>query len=82
MNYIVKEINEAASMQPTQPEKKYELFNSETVKDVNGKDVTIPKSIGWYSVTRLENEKLRLQEQIAEIENKLSAINALIIPVV
>jgi len=76
MNYIVKEMDNSAEMRPVQPEKKYELLSTETVKDVNNKDVTIPKSLGWFSVTSLELEKTRLTEMIAEIDAKLSAISA------
>lgn len=55
---------------------RYELFTPETVKDVNDEDVTIPKSIGFYSLSELNAEKARLETMLASIEEKITAIQA------
>jgi len=55
----------------------YELFTEETVKDINDVEVTIPRSIGQYSLAQLQSEKVSLQNQIASIDEKISAIESL-----
>ena len=56
---------------------RYELFTTTTVKDVNGKDVTIPQSIGTYTIAELENQKLSYTNEIAKIDEKIAAIELL-----
>jgi len=53
------------------------LFITTTVKDVNGKDVTIPQSIGTYSALDLENQKNSYLAEIAKIDEKISAIETI-----
>ena len=72
MNYIAKKQNQEQAASEY-----YELFTTETTQDVNGNEVVIPRSIGHYSVAQLESEKASYQNQIAEIDNKISAIEAL-----
>ena len=55
----------------------YELFTTETVKDIDGNDVEIPRSIGQYSIANLEMEKQNLLNAIASVEEKLAIISAL-----
>ena len=55
----------------------YELFTQETVKDIEGNDVIIPRSIGQYSLSQLEQEKKNYQDAILSVEEKISAINNL-----
>lgn len=52
----------------------YELFIVETVKDVDGNDVEIPRSIGQYSLAQLESEKTNYLNAIAKVEEKIAAI--------
>jgi len=56
----------------------FELFEAKTVKDMNDNDVTIPQSIGIYSLEDLNREKDLLTAKIAEIDIKISAINDLL----
>lgn len=72
MSYIAKKQN-----QEVVENGYYELFIQETVKDINDKEVIIPRSIGNFSIGQLNAEKSNLQNQIAEIDNKISAIEAL-----
>lgn len=76
MAYIVKKTENMAPMMPVQ-EERFELFASETLKDVNGKTVTVPRSIGFHTVTQLEKHKANLLEQIADIDEKLGTIKTL-----
>ena len=55
----------------------YELFTEETVKDINDVEVTIPRSIGQYSLAQLEQEKANYLTEIAIIDEKISAIESL-----
>jgi len=55
----------------------YELFVEEIVKDINGNDVTIPRSIGQYSLPQLEQEKQNYLNVITSIEEKITAISEL-----
>lgn len=55
----------------------YELFTEETVKDIEGNDVTIPRSIGQYSIAQLEQEKANYLSAIEGVDEKINAINNL-----
>lgn len=55
----------------------YELFNTVTMKNVNGEDVQVLQSIGYYSITQLEQEKQGYLNAIASIEEKIDSINSL-----
>lgn len=55
----------------------YELFEEQVVKDVKGNDVTIPKSIGTFSLQQLNADKQRYLDMITSIEEKITAINNL-----
>lgn len=72
MNYIVKQVNQEVANNDY-----YELFTTETIKDIDGNEVVVPRSVGQFSISQLENEKLNLQNAITEIDNKISAINGL-----
>lgn len=72
MNIIAKQIN-----QEVIDNGYYELFTTETIKDINGNDVTIPRSIGTYSITQLEQEKQNYLSAVSGVEEKISAINLL-----
>ena len=72
MDLIVK----AFSSEPKQTtrSKRYQLFTSKIVKDVNDKDVEIPISIGDHSIESLNNERDELVRRISDIDEKISAI--------
>lgn len=72
MNIIAK-----AVQQEQQNNDLFELFNTVTMTDVNGNDVSVLQSIGHYSVAQLEQEKANLQNAIASIDEKIDAINNL-----
>jgi len=55
----------------------YELFTTETVQDVDGNEVVIPRSIGQYSLAQLEQEKANYLLAIASVDEKISAIESL-----
>ena len=55
----------------------FELFTQETLKDINGKNVIVPRSIGQYSLEQLEAEKENYNNAIASIEEKIAAINSI-----
>ena len=55
----------------------YELFVNETVTDVDGKEVVIPRSQGVFTETQLEAQKANYQSRIDEVDAKLSAIAAI-----
>jgi hypothetical protein len=55
----------------------YELFEIKTIKDINDNDVQVSQSIGTYSVEDLERQKESLQEEITEIDEKITAIESL-----
>ena len=55
---------------------RFELFIEETVKDIEGNDVTIPRSIGTYSLQELEREKSFHQATIEELDLKINAIKS------
>ena len=55
----------------------YELFTTVEMTDVNGEPVQVLQSIGHYSIAQLENEKANLENAIASIDAKISAIESL-----
>lgn len=55
----------------------YELFEIKTIKDINDVDVQVAQSIGQYSLADLNAEKERLQNEIADIDVKISTIESL-----
>lgn len=56
----------------------YELFNKETVKDINGNDVVIPRSVGSFNLSQLEQERANAisshENYIADLDSKINAI--------
>ena len=75
MDLIVKEATEMRMTMPTL-DKRYELFTTETVKDINDIDVQIPRSIGRYSLADLQREKEMLENQLDQVNSKIEAITA------
>lgn len=55
----------------------YELFKTETMEDVSGNSVSIPVSIGTYSLANLNSLKEEMNKQVEEVDNKINAINLL-----
>ena len=55
----------------------YELFEIKTIKDINDVDVQVAQPIGQYSLADLNAEKERLQNEIADIDVKISTIESL-----
>ena len=56
----------------------FELFTTTKVKDIDGIEVTIPQSLGHYSLAQLENEKQHLQGLMDTVNEKIAAINLII----
>jgi hypothetical protein len=77
MAYIVQKQEAMAQMMMPIQEERFELFAPETLKDVNGKTVTVPRSVGFHTVAQLEKHKANLLEQIADIDEKLATIKTL-----
>ena len=74
MDLIVKEAVEVR-MTVSLPEKRYELFTVETVKDINDVDVEIPRLMGTYALADLQRQKEMVQNQLDEIDLKIDAIS-------
>lgn len=72
MNIIAKPV---ATVQENNGQ--YELFNTVTMKDVNGDDVQVLQSIGYYSISQLEAEKQNYLTAITSVDEKIDAINSL-----
>lgn len=58
-------------------DEEFELFTVETAEDINGKQVQIKKSLGRFRLDQLESQKATLQEQIADIDEKIVAIKSI-----
>lgn len=54
----------------------YELYTTETALDQSLNEVTVLKKIGTFSKEGLEREKNYFLERIAELDEKLAAINS------
>jgi hypothetical protein len=76
MNIIAKPIN-----QEVVDNGYYELFTTEILKDIDGNEVEIPRSIGQYSLAQLEQEKSNAitnhETYIESLNEKITAINNL-----
>lgn len=57
---------------------RFELFTTQMVQDVAGNSVTIPQSIGIYSIEELEQQKNMHLNEIAKIDEKIDAINSIV----
>lgn len=55
----------------------FELMTVEKMKDIDGKEVQIPKSVGVFTREQLLGQKASLEEHLAEVQAKLDAIDAL-----
>lgn len=80
MEYIAKKRDEIISP-PISTTNSYEIKVVEEAEGVDGNKVDILRSIGFYNITHLEEQKQQLLKQIAEIEAKIAAIN-LVKPVI
>lgn len=67
---------EKAQLQPS-PIEHYIISYTKVVKDVNGKDVTIPDRTENVTLEALQAQVDSYQAQIAEIQAKIEAIKAL-----
>lgn len=61
---------------PESPER-YDFYTTETIKDVLGNDVQIPKLIGSYSSDELQKQKTSLEESLVDVNVKIELINNL-----
>lgn len=52
----------------------YDLFEEETVKDVNDNDVTIPKRIGNFSLEGLKKQRIEAVKRLSEIDKKIEVV--------
>lgn len=67
----------AKNVSVAQNNDQFELFKTITMKGVDGEDVEVLQSIGYYSLAQLEAEKQNYLNAIAEIEDKISSIESL-----
>jgi hypothetical protein len=75
MTFIVKEaVDRLPLFKVETPPTRFELFATEVVKDINGVEVSIPKSVGMYSIVDLQAQKDRLLADIGKIDEKIKAI--------
>lgn len=72
----IKENTNAGTTTPIDIPDVYEIFCEETIRDVNGKNVTIPKSLGQHILENLEDQRIFLEEQLQETIDKINAIKA------
>lgn len=70
-------INMAYTARKATVSEEFELFTVETVEDVNGNPVQIKKSIGRFRLDQLQAQKEALLKQIADIDEKIAAIQAI-----
>ena len=80
MTYIVKKQEQPVpktNPAPLNPDR-FELFTTEVMKDVNDKNVTIPRSLGFFTLENLTNDKKELQKRMDDIQEKIDTIQALI----
>lgn len=63
-----------AQEKPTDENQEISLFDNDTVKDIEGNNVLIPRCIGVYSIKWLNEEKENLIKQIQEIDRKLNLL--------
>jgi hypothetical protein len=68
MKYIAKKPTEIMDIKHPI---RLELFTVEVVKDVNDIEVTIPKSIGIYTLEQLQSERNRFQEMVDDLDSKI-----------
>ncbi|MFZ4548884.1 MAG: hypothetical protein ACOYN4_15655 [Bacteroidales bacterium] len=71
MEYIVKQDTPA---QVVVNQDRYELFTTEPMQTATGETVDILKSIGIFSIAELQQRKSYLLAEIAELDNKITAI--------
>lgn len=81
MEYIVKKHPEEEGALkgyniPATPER-YDFYTTETIKDVLGNDVQIPKLVGSYSLDELLKQKTSIEESLADVTVKIELINSL-----
>lgn len=74
MTFISKQVDTQLPMYPV-VEIPYELYTTETALDESLNKVNILKKIGTFTKEGLEREKNYFLERIAEIDEKLAAIN-------
>lgn len=56
----------------------YEIFEAVTMKGIDGADVEVLQSQGFFSLDRLEQEKIGIEHKLIEINKRIAAINTLI----
>jgi len=71
MEYIIEKIEG----RPKDAPKKFKVSCIETVKDVDDKDVRIPKFIGNITIEHLEQRKASIQKEMDVIDERIAAIN-------
>lgn len=55
----------------------FELFEIVEMKDINDATFQTKRSLGFFSKVDLENQKEQINRQIASIDEKIAAIDAL-----
>lgn len=73
MAYVAQEVEQSKQ----EATKYYELFVTEEAETPEGETVTIKKSIGNFCLQDLEIQKEAFEKQIAEIDERIEAINAI-----
>lgn len=75
MTLIANKITEEPLFAPTVTER-FELFTPVEMETVDGTPVTVKKSIGFYRIEDLQQQKTELLNRIAEIDEKIAAIQS------
>ncbi len=74
MDYLARKTESKSSAINPDAFQQFELFKTESVKDIDEVERQIPQSIGFYTLEILEERKAELRKQIDDIDNKITAI--------
>ena len=77
MEYIVEKIAQDTLLEGEKIDPDYKIFTVDTFKDINGKDVQIPREIIRCTISHLQIEKDELIKRIQDIDAQITAINNL-----
>jgi len=55
----------------------YEIFNQQTMKGIDGTDVEVLQSLGFFSLRELNQQKEYITSQLLDIQTKIDLIESL-----